>query len=126
MNFFSTYAAERKADKECHEALETMQELLTPGDMILTNFSHYSWTMMDYYMPGYECVAVSSADTRPYTIDYPLDTAQKYWAVWKSPMKDEDLVWLKDNGYDYKDVILDGTLGDTVNSFYLYELIPIQ
>ncbi len=120
VKFVDLYTTERSNDIKCREAYTALAENVEPGDIVVSNVSHYECTIMDYYFPDLNVITISSQDHRPYEIAYEPEDGVKYWMVWRFPLDDVDKKWLADKNLTAKPVIEDGYFADW--DFYMYEI----
>ncbi len=113
-SYYNIYREDRANDLKCIETQIQMLEFVREDDILLTNITHLSWTVLGYYFPGVESVGIERGYDQ-------FDKGTRYWLLWKKELKNKDIKWLRSNGYQAKEILNNGYLGE--NEFYLYELI---
>ena len=103
-NYLTVFNEEKINNQKCEETQKTMQQLLTENDTILTDSSHYDWTVLDYYFPGIAHRLISNGYDN-------FDKDENYWLFWTGILTEKDRAWLKNEGYTSEKVYV-GALAD--------------
>ena len=112
-DYVMTYRYEKNISERCGATWNEMKEMITEDDILLTDFVHLSWTLLDYYFPQNENKLVS---------DYyeTLEAGKQYWLVWSSDLDNDDVAWLEDNGLEAEEKLCGGIIGsETVHVYCL-------
>ena len=92
-----------------------MQQTIGDTDVILTDNSYLSWTILSYYVPNASYKLISTGFTE-------FEPDKVYWLVWSRDLTESDLSWLKGCGYSVSEAYHDGVLGTYL--VHVYSLLP--
>lgn len=106
------YTYDRITDRICSETMEQVEEVVLPGDILITNDSHLDWILLDYYVPGHDHILAEDTDIE-------LEAGGSYLLFWSDALTDEETARLNENGYEAVPEVLGGMLGDSVNIYRL-------
>jgi hypothetical protein len=94
------------------------------NDVILTNRSHFDWTLLDYYYPGTSHALLENADTKIISEKVNSLTFGKeeagIWLFWSDPLTEDDVIRLNASGYNTKQFFF-GRLGNG-EKIFVYKL----
>lgn len=112
-DYVITYRHDKDISDRCVVTWNEMKGMITEDDILLTDFVHLNWTLLDYYFPQNEHKLVSEEyDT--------LESGKQYWLVWSSDLDNDDVTWLEDNGLEAEEKLCGGIIGsETVHVYYL-------
>jgi uncharacterized membrane protein len=98
--------------------------LMDDNDVILTNRSHFDWTLLDYYYPGTSHALLENADTKIISEKVNSLTFGKeeagIWLFWSDPLTEDDVIRLNASGYNTKQFFF-GRLGNG-EKIFVYKL----
>lgn len=112
-----TYTSERLENKTLNLTLDKTSKIIEPSDVLLTNGGLLGWIVLEHYYVG---IPNQLIDISNFPV---LDKNKHYWLFLDNEIDVAIISALKEQGYQYKNIISNGVLG--TDTIYVYELVSI-
>jgi len=113
-NFKTIYQSDKQLDNSTKQMVNIVDA--QSNDIMITNSSHHSWTILEYYYPSVKIAAVSDCTQ---IVDY-INNSQDAWILWATKLDDNFIQSLKEEGYEIENVST-GYIG-APNMLYAYHV----